>query len=92
MVGVTLAVANVARMLIVRAFTGGDTTNGVILVVSLSVAAVVIVSKTIGCSLPIVAKLLRLDPALMAGPLITTLVDTISLIIYFALAKAFIPM
>ena len=35
------------------------------------------------------AKLLKLDPALMAGPLITTLVDTISLIIYFALAKAF---
>ncbi|MBE6773778.1 MAG: magnesium transporter [Clostridia bacterium] len=92
MVGIALAVANVARMLIVRALTGNDTTNGVIMVVSLSVAAVVIVSKTIGCSLPIVAKLLRLDPALMAGPLITTLVDTISLIIYFALAKAFIPM
>lgn len=92
MVGIALAVANVARMLIVRALTGNDTTNGVIMVVSLSVAAVVIVSKTIGCSLPIVAKLLRLDPALMAGPLITTLVDTISLIIYFALAKVFIPM
>lgn len=92
MVGVTLAVANVARMLIVRVLTGGDTENSVIMVVSLSVAAVVIVSKTIGCSLPIVAKLLKLDPALMAGPLITTLVDTISLIIYFALAKAFIPM
>lgn len=92
MVGITLAVANVARMLIVRAVTGSDTTNSVILVVSLSVAAVVIVSKTIGCSLPIIAKLLKLDPALMAGPLITTLVDTISLIIYFALAKAFIPM
>jgi magnesium transporter len=92
MVGITLALANVVRMLIVRAVTGGDTTNGVIAVVSLSVAAVVIVSKTIGCTLPIVAKLLRLDPALMAGPLITTLVDTISLIIYFALARAFIPM
>ncbi len=92
MVGVSLAIANVARMLIVRALTGGDTTNSVIMVVSLSVAAVVVVSKTIGCTLPIVAKLLRLDPALMAGPLITTLVDTISLIIYFALTKALIPM
>ena len=92
MVGVALAVANVARMLAVRALTGGDTANSVIMVVSLSVAAVVIVSKTIGCTLPIVAKLLRLDPALMAGPLITTLVDTISLIIYFALTKALIPM
>ena len=92
MVGVALAVANVARMLIVRALTGGDTDNSVIMVVSLSVAAVVIVSKTIGCTLPIVAKILKLDPALMAGPLITTLVDTISLIIYFALTKALIPM
>ncbi len=92
MVGITLAVANVGRMMLVRLMTGSDTTNSVIAVVSLSVAAVVVVSKTIGCSLPIVAKLLKLDPALMAGPLITTLVDTISLIIYFALAKAFIPM
>ncbi len=92
MVGIALAVANVARMLIVRAMTGGDTSNSVIMVVSLSVAAVVIVSKTIGCTLPILAKIMKLDPALMAGPLITTLVDTISLIIYFALTKAFIPM
>ena len=92
MVGVALAVANVARMLIVRAMTGGDTTNSVIMVVSLSVLAVVVVSKTIGCSLPIIAKILKLDPALMAGPLITTLVDTISLIIYFALTRVFIPM
>lgn len=92
MVGISLAVANVARMLLVRLLTGGDTTNSVIFVVSVSVAAVVVVSKTIGCTLPIVAKILKLDPALMAGPLITTLVDTISLIIYFALAKAIIPM
>ncbi len=92
MVGIALAVANVARMLAVRALTGGDTTNSVIMVVSLSVAAVVIVSKTIGCTLPILAKIFKLDPALMAGPLITTLVDTISLIIYFALTKALIPM
>ena len=92
MVGVALAVANVARMLIVRAMTGGDTTNSVIMVVSLSVLAVVVVSKTIGCSLPIIAKILKLDPALMAGPLITTLVDTISLIIYFALTRVFIQM
>lgn len=92
MVGITLAVANFGRMLLVRLMTGDDVTNSVILVVSLSVAAVVVVSKTIGCTLPIVAKLLKLDPALMAGPLITTLVDTISLMIYFALTKALIPM
>lgn len=90
MVGLVLAVANFARMFILRLTTGNDVTDSVILVVSLAVMAVVVVSKTIGCTLPIVAKLLKLDPALMAGPLITTLVDTISLIIYFALANAII--
>ena len=89
MVGIILAVANYGRMLILN-LMGSDTSNNVILVVSISVAAVVVVSKTIGCTLPIVAKLLKLDPALMAGPLITTLVDTISLVIYFALANALI--
>lgn len=90
MVGIVLGIANYARMLIIRFATGNEVTNSVILVVSLAVTAVVIVSKTIGCTLPIVAKLLKLDPALMAGPLITTLVDTISLVIYFALANAII--
>ena len=90
MVGILLAIANYGRMFLVRALTGDDVTNSVILVVSISVAAVVVVSKTIGCTLPIVAKLLKLDPALMAGPLITTLVDTISLVIYFSLAQALI--
>ncbi len=90
MVGIILAVANYGRMLVLN-LMGSETQSSVILVVSLSVAAVVVVSKTIGCTLPIVAKLLKLDPALMAGPLITTLVDTISLVIYFALAKALIP-
>ena len=90
MVGLVLAVANFGRMLLLRLTTGSDVTDSVILVVSMAVMAVVVVSKTIGCTLPIVAKLLKLDPALMAGPLITTLVDTISLVIYFALANAII--
>ncbi len=90
MVGLVLALANYGRMLLLRFTTGSDVTDSVILVVSMAVMAVVVVSKTIGCSLPIEAKLLKLDPALMAGPLITTLVDTISLVIYFALANAII--
>ncbi len=90
MVGIILGIANYGRMLIIRLATGNEVADSVILVVSLAVAVVVMVSKTIGCTLPIVAKLLKLDPALMAGPLITTLVDTISLVIYFALANAII--
>lgn len=84
--------ANYGRMLALRLITGDDVTNSVILVVSLSVVAVVIVSKTIGCCLPIIAKALKLDPALMAGPIITTLVDAISLIVYFGFANLLIAM
>lgn len=89
-VGVILGVANYLRMLGVRLLTGDNVTDSVILVVSLSVIAVVIVSKTIGCCLPILAKALKLDPALMAGPVITTLVDAISLLVYFGFANLLI--
>ena len=91
MVGITLALANAARMIILRIVTGGDTSNDVILVVCLSIVAAVMVAKVIGCTLPIIAKLLKLDPALMAGPMITTLVDAVSLLIYFSFANALIP-
>ena len=50
----------------------------------------VIVAKVIGCALPILAKLLHLDPALMAGPMITTIVDALTLLIYFGFATLFI--
>lgn len=91
MVGVVLAVANFARMLIIRGVTHSETSNSVILCVCLSIICAVIVAKLIGCTLPILAKMLKLDPALMAGPMITTLVDAISLLIYFSLANALIP-
>ena len=50
----------------------------------------VVVAKCIGCSLPILAKLVKLDPALMAGPMITAIVDALSLAIYLTLAKTFL--
>lgn len=55
-------------------------------VVSLSLTATVILSKLIGCILPLIAKKLHLDPAIMASPLITIVVDTSSIIIYFYIA------
>ena len=90
MVGVVLAVANAGRMLLLRLITGGDASNSVIFVVCLSVLAAVMVAKIIGCTLPMIAKLLKFDPALMAGPMITTIVDALSLLIYFSFANAFI--
>ncbi len=90
MVGVVLAIANAGRMLLLRLITGGDTANNVIFVVCLSILAAVMVAKIIGCTLPMIAKLLKLDPALMAGPMITTIVDAVSLLIYFSFANVFI--
>ena len=90
MVGVTLAAANALRMIILRHITHNPATDSVILVVCLSVCAAVMVAKIIGCTLPIIAKLLRLDPALMAGPMITTMVDAVSLLIYFGFANLLI--
>lgn len=58
--------------------------------VSLSLMLTIIIAKIVGCSLPIFAKCLKLDPAIMAAPIITTIVDALSLVIYFQLATTLI--
>lgn len=60
----------------------------VAITVALALVATITIAKTIGSTLPIIAKKLKLDPAVMAAPLITTIVDISSLLIYFALATA----
>ena len=57
-------------------------------VVSATLCITVLVAKLIGCSLPILAKKLGFDPAVMASPFITTIVDAISLIVYFGISGA----
>lgn len=90
-VGVVLALVNALRMVLLRGTVlGSDATNSVVLVVSLAILCVVVVAKIMGCTLPIVAKLLKLDPAMMTGPMISTVVDAVSLLIYFSLANAII--
>ena len=59
-----------------------------ICVVSATLFCAILVAKIIGCSLPILAKKIGFDPAVMASPLITTIVDAISLMIYFFMATA----
>ena len=56
--------------------------------VGLSICVTVILSKSIGCLLPLIAKKLKLDPAIMAAPLITTIVDVLSILVYFQIATA----
>jgi magnesium transporter len=56
------------------------------LLVSLTLFTTIFIAKSIGASLPIIAKKIGLDPALMAGPLVSTIVDSVSLMVYFLLA------
>lgn len=69
----------------------GNKGVAVSLTVSCAIMTAVIISKLTGAFLPILAKKLKLDPATMAAPIITTIVDTVSLIVYFSFAKLFIP-
>ena len=57
-------------------------------IVSLSLALTVIAAKFVGCSLPLVAKAVKLDPAVVASPIITTIVDALSLMVYCNIAIA----
>ena len=59
-------------------------------VVSLTLTLTVIMAKLVGCTLPIVAKRIGLDPAVMAAPFITTILDALSLVVYFFLASSFL--
>ena len=58
------------------------------LVVSLALFATIVLSKIVGCCLPMIAKKIRLDPAVVASPFITTIIDILSLIIYCQIAGA----
>ena len=80
--GVTLAIANFIKLLV---FDGVTVT--IALVVCLTLICTVIVAKFVGCSLPILAKRVGFDPAVMASPFITTIVDALSLLIYFQFAS-----
>ena len=79
---ITLAIGNFFKLLIV------DRVKVMVaLTVCLTLVFTIIVAKIIGCTLPMIAKKLKLDPAVMASPFITTIVDACSLLVYFYMAK-----
>ena len=82
LVGISLAVINFARIIIMR-----QASAIIAATVSVSMLFTVILAKVIGGSLPILAKKIGLDPAIMAGPLITTIVDALALLAYFSIAS-----
>ena len=87
--GLTLALVNFAKMMLLdrtSMLTSGLNPISVAFVVSFSLALTVIIAKFIGCSLPILAKKVGFDPAVMASPLITTIVDAVSMVVFFNIA------
>ncbi|HCY79652.1 MAG TPA: magnesium transporter [Clostridiales bacterium] len=90
--GITLAAVNFGKMLLVdRLLLHNDgVTLTVAAVVSLSIVFIVMFAKVVGSVLPIAAEKLGVDPAVMANPLISTITDAVSLLIYFEIAKLMI--
>ena len=88
--GSVLGIATFAKLLLVDKLLFGNDgiTLTVALVVSLTIVLVIIIAKLVGCILPVLAKRVGLDPAVMASPFITTIVDAISLLVYFGIATA----
>ena len=87
--GLTLAVVNFGKMLLVDGLLLGNAnvTVAVAATVSLSIVFIVMFAKLVGSLLPIGAEKIGLDPAVMANPLISTLTDAVSLLIYIFIAK-----
>ncbi len=79
--GITLSAANFVKLLLL------DRVNLMVaLVVCLTLVAAVLIAKMVGCTLPMLAKKIGFDPAVMASPFITTIVDVLSLLVYFQIA------
>ena len=88
--GVTLAVVNFAKIMLFDRLVLGNTgiTVQVALVVCLTMIVTIFIAKLVGCTLPMIAAKIGFDPAVMASPFITTIVDAISLFVYFQIARA----
>lgn len=83
MVGVVLAVVNGTRIFIMYP---GESPAMLALITGISLVGIVVLAKALGCTLPILAKICRIDPAIMASPVLSTVLDTCSVLIFFNVA------
>lgn len=88
--GVSLAVVNFLKLMFFDrlVLNNSHITVLVAFVVCLTMVVTIFIAKFVGCTLPMIAKKIGFDPAVMASPFITTIVDAISLIVYFGIATA----
>jgi len=80
--GLSLSIVNFGKMMLID-----NVTVSIALVVCITLALSVIIAKIVGCILPILAKAIGFDPAVMASPFITTIVDALALVVYFRFAS-----
>ena len=92
--GVALAAVCFVKIWLVDKLLMGndDITLMINLVVCLALAVTVLFAKVVGGTLPLLAKALKMDPAVMASPFITTIVDALSLLVYFVFAQMLLPL
>ena len=90
--GIVLSAANFAKMMLIDKLLlgNGSISISVAFAVCLTLSLTVVIAKLVGCSLPIGAKKLGLDPAVMASPFITTIVDALALAAYFRVSMLLI--
>ena len=94
--GISLGIACFGKIflvdyLIMGSFAGVSSPFLIIGVICITLSVTVLFAKIVGCTLPLFAKKLGFDPAVMASPFITTIVDALSLLVYFGVASAFLP-
>ena len=91
--GITLAAANFVKLILfdLRSSSGTGDPVQIALVVSLTLVGTIVMAKIVGSSLPLLASKIGFDPAVMANPLISTVCDSLSLLIYFAVATSVLP-
>ena len=91
--GITLAAANFVKLILfdLRSYSGTGDPVQIALVVSLTLVGTIVMAKIVGSSLPLLASKIGFDPAVMANPLISTVCDSLSLLIYFAVATSVLP-
>lgn len=92
LLGLTMAVACFVKLLLIDQLIAVDQGTMVAFVISLVLFFTVVAAKVVGCLMPILAKACKLDPAVVASPIITTVVDAVALIIYCNIALALLPM
>lgn len=89
LVGAALSIVNFIKIILVdNLLLGSNISFDIAFVICITLFSAVIIAKLVGCSLPIAAKKIGFDPAVMASPFITTIVDALALLVYFAVATA----